>query len=207
MHTRRALLHLPLLALPLPAAKPKIDEYDPANIKLSHRMPIRSMTDDDLLFLKQLGIKWCRIEFGDSVDFAYMKAAQDRLSAYGMKIYSAVNYVYRKSRLQLGQPGKDQDIEEFNAFLVNCGKLGIPVTNIDWHPANTYTTNEVMTARGYKAREFNIDDFRKKVEKQAFDRGRPLPLIAAAFTALVPEIRSKPSIQSALSGLPASACM
>jgi len=170
MFARRAFLS----ALPLGAtaafAAPVIDEYDPANVKLSHRMPIRSMTDDDLLFLQQLGIRWCRIEFGEQAPFDFMKAAQERLARFNMKMYSAVHDAYRRTRLQLGQPGRDEDIEEFNRFLADCGKLGIPVANIDWHPANTYTTAEVMTPRGYKAREFNLADFRSKVEKQAFPR-------------------------------------
>src|SRR5712675_1909449 len=118
MLSRRTVFALPLAA----AAAPRLDEYDPGNIKISHRMPIRGMTDDDLMFLKQLGIRWCRIEFGDSAGFDYMKATQDRLAKFGMSIYSAVSYVYRKTRLQLGQPGRDEDIEEFNTFLRNCGK-------------------------------------------------------------------------------------
>jgi mannonate dehydratase len=130
-------------------------------------MPIRSMTDD---LCSNMGIRWCRIEFGEQATFDYMKSTVERLARFNMKIYSAVHYCYRRTRCQLGQPGRDQDIEEFNRFLVDCGRLDIPVTNIDWHPANTYTTAEVMTARGYKARQFKLDDFRSKVEKQAFDR-------------------------------------
>jgi len=168
MLSRRKLL--PLLAAPIFPAQRVIDEYDPANVKLSHRMPIRSMTDDDLRFLQQLGIRHARIEFGESASFEYMKGTQERLKGFGMTIYSAVHYAYRRTRLQLGQAGRDQDIDEFNRFLVDCGKLRIPVANIDWHPANTYTTAEVMTPRGYRARQFKLDDFRTKIEKQAFDR-------------------------------------
>jgi len=168
MLSRRNLL--PLLAARAFPAPRSIDEYDPANVKLSHRMPIRSMTDDDLLFLQQLGIRHARIEFGDTATFDYMKATQDRLKRFGMTIYSAVHYAYRRTRLQLGQAGRDQDIDEFNRFLVDCGKLRIPIANVDWHPANTYTTAEVMTPRGYRARQFKLDDFRTRIEKQAFDR-------------------------------------
>lgn len=167
MWTRRGLLTLPAFACG--ASKP-IDEYDPANIKLSHRMPIRSMTDADLQFLQQLGIRHARIEWGEAVTFDEMKATQERVRKFGMSIYSAVHSVYRKTRLQLGLAGRDEDIEVFQRFLTDCGRLRIPVTNIDWHPANTYTTAEVMTDRGYRARQFKLDDFRNKVEKQAFDR-------------------------------------
>ena len=168
MLSRRSLL--PLLVTPALAGPQLSDEYDPGNVKLSHRMPIRGMTDDDLLFLQQLGIRHARIEFGDTATFDYMRATQERLKRFHMTIYSAVHYAYRRTRLQLGQPGRDQDIEEFNRFLTDCGKLQIPVANIDWHPANTYTTSEVLTPRGYRARQFKLSDFRAKIEKQAFDR-------------------------------------
>ena len=67
-----------------------MDEYDPANIKISHRMTIRSMSDDDLLFLKQLGVRWARIEFGEEASFDYMRATQQRLDKFGMKIFNNV---------------------------------------------------------------------------------------------------------------------
>jgi len=38
------------------------------------------MTDDDLLFLQQLGIRWCRIEFGEQATFDYMKSTAERLA-------------------------------------------------------------------------------------------------------------------------------
>src|SRR5207249_5417767 len=63
----------------------------------------------------------------------------------------------------------DLDIEQYRAFLGHLGKLGIPVANYDFHPGNTYTTAQVER-RGYVAREFNLDDFRKRVEKQRFER-------------------------------------
>ena len=56
--------------------KKTIDEYDPGNIKLSHRQPIRGMSDDDLLFLKQIGMKWARVEFGNNAPFDYMDMYQ-----------------------------------------------------------------------------------------------------------------------------------
>ena len=43
------------------------------------------------------------------------------------------------------------------------------MASYDFHPGNTYTTN-IVERRGYKAREFDVSDFRNKVEKQMFDR-------------------------------------
>ena len=53
MLSRRAVLGFPLAAV----AAPRIGEHDPANIKISHRMPIRGMTDDDLAFLRRSALK------------------------------------------------------------------------------------------------------------------------------------------------------
>ena len=94
---------------------------------------------------------------------------QKRFERYGMRIFSAMHPAYRSLRIQLGQKGRDQDIEQYQTFLRNLGRLGIPVANYDFHPGNTYTTATVQR-RGYTAREFNLDDFRNRVEKQRFDR-------------------------------------
>jgi mannonate dehydratase len=110
------------------------------------------------------------LEFGEAdLSFDQLRAAKDRFARFGMRIYSGVHYSYRSTRVQLGQPGRDQDIETFCRFLRNIGKLEIPVSSYDFHPANTYTTN-VVQRRGYTAREFDEQDFRARVEKQAFAR-------------------------------------
>jgi mannonate dehydratase len=178
----RALVSSAALPALAPAAKPRIEEYDIGNIKLSHRMPIRSMNDEDLLFLQQIGVRWARIEFGNSADAATIKATQERLSKFGMKIYSAVHYAYREIDVQLGRGRRDELIETYCTFLKDCGQLGIPVANYDWHPANTYTTAEIMTPRRYKARQFKLSDFRSKIEKQAFDREYSADDIWATYT-------------------------
>ncbi len=163
-------------------AKAPIDEYEPGNIKLSHRMPIRSMNDEDLLFLQQIGVRWARIEFGNAAGYDMIKATQERLAKFGMKIYSGVHYAYRELDVQLGRGRRDQLIDTYCTFLKDCGKLGIPVANYDWHPANTYTTAEVMTQRGYKARQFKLADFRSKIEKQAFEKEYSAEDIWATYT-------------------------
>ena len=146
-----------------------IDENDPGNIKLARRIPW-NVTDDDLLFFKQIGLRWARLEYG-SEDPAVdkLRQVQQRFAGYGLRIHSAVQHAYRSLKIQLGQPGRDQDIETYRMFLRSLGELGIPVAAYDFHPANTYTTN-MVERRGYIAREFNLDDFRTKVEKQRFDR-------------------------------------
>jgi mannonate dehydratase len=139
-------------------------------IKLAHRLNASSVTDDDLLFLQQIGLEWVRLEFGEQpVSFETLRAAQQRYARFGMRIYSGVHYSYRSLRVQLGQPGRDQDIETYCQFLRDLGRLQIPVASYDFHPGNTYTTSFVQR-RGYTAREFDLDRFRSRVEKQEFGR-------------------------------------
>src|SRR5213596_3102849 len=108
------------------AERRAIDEYDPANIKLAHRVPAR-ISDDDLLFLKQIGMRWARVELGDeSAPLDLLRGIQQRYGRFGIQIYSAVHPVYRSLEIQLGRQGRDRDIETFQRFLRDLGRLGIP---------------------------------------------------------------------------------
>lgn len=166
---RRDFLKLPLAAGLLSAA-PQKDEYAPDNTKIATLINILKASDDDLLFLKQIGLRWIHADFGGESSYEAIKSQQDRLDRYGIKIHCAFIDSYRSTRLQLGQPGRDQDIEKFQTFIRNLGRAGIYSSKIDFHPGNTYTTKMIETPRGYRAREFSVDDFKTKGEKQRFER-------------------------------------
>ena len=171
---RRQFLSSALAAagMPLFAQKPatRMEESDPRNAKLCHRLDAKSITDDDLRFLQQIGLKWVRLEFGDGeVTLDALGAAQRRFAQFGMRIYSGVHYAYRSTKIQLGEPGRDRDIETYRRFLRDLGTLEIPIASYDFHPANTYTT-KMVEHRGYTAREFDLEDFRNRVERRQFDR-------------------------------------
>jgi hypothetical protein len=64
--------------------KPVTDEYDPANIKLAHRTPWNA-SDTELLFLKQIGLRWIRLEYGSQdphVDT--LRKVQQRFESFGL---------------------------------------------------------------------------------------------------------------------------
>ena len=177
---RRDLLRLPLaasaggalfsgLAPAQSRARIVLDEYDPSNLKLAHRVSA-NIADDDLLFLKQAGLRWARVEFGEAdVALDEIRATQQRFARYGVQIYSCVHYAYRSLDVQLGRPGRDRYIDMYRNFLRNLGRLGIPVSDYDFHPANTYTTS-MVERRGYSTRQFSVSDFREKIEKRQFER-------------------------------------
>ena len=180
MTSRRNFLGTGALFLQRPSKG--MGEDDPSNTKLAHRVNARSLTDEDLLFLQQIGLRWARVEFGEGdTPFESLQATQQRFARYGMRIFSCVHPAYRSLKIQLGQAGRDQDIETYRRFLRDMGQLGIPVASYDFHPANTYTTSNVQR-RGYTAREFKLADFRSKVEKQRFDREYSAEEIWANYT-------------------------
>ena len=55
---------------------------DPGNAKLCHRLDAKSVTDDDLRFLQQIGLEWVRLEFGEGdITLDTLRAAQQRFSS------------------------------------------------------------------------------------------------------------------------------
>jgi mannonate dehydratase len=150
--------------------KDVISEDDPANLKVGHIMNW-NVSDDFLLFCKQIRLKWARLMFNADYDPGVdkIRAVQKRFESFGVRIYSSAHFSYRSLKIQTGQPDRDKDIETYQKFLRSIGKLGILAASYDFHPANTYTTS-FIEHRGYKTRQFSVKDFREKVEKPAFDR-------------------------------------
>ena len=155
--------------LALPAAAFAIGEYDAGNVKLAHRTPWNA-SDDELLFLKQIGLRWVRLEYGgEDPGVDALSRVQKRFARFGLGIYGAVHNAYRSLKIQLGQAGRDADIETYRTFLRSLGALGIPVAPYDFHPGNTYTTADRRAARLPRAR----------VQPGRFSRqGRKAPLRA-----------------------------
>lgn len=166
------------------SSRKKIDEYDPANLKVCHRYKA-SWVEEEMLFLKQIGVKWVRVEFAATEgSYDQMLAIQQKLAKYDIQIFSATHPSYSTKLVGLGLPGRDKDIETYQEFLRNLGKLKIPVAAYSFHVATTYGTGTVER-RGYTARQFDLNDFRTKVEKQMFDKEYSAEEIWSAYTYLM----------------------
>jgi mannonate dehydratase len=156
---------------PLAVSRPSHpDEDTEEGTKIAVKIFVPRTTNEDLLFLRQIGLRWLHADFGTNASYEDIRRARERFAQYDLKIDCALNETYRSLKIQLGQPGRDEDIDKFNTFLTDCGRLGIRTAHIDFHPGNTYTTNMVTTPRGYMARQFSVADFRQKVEERRFDR-------------------------------------
>ena len=112
------------MALPS-AGRTAIDEHDPSNIKLCRRLR-SDIADEDLLFLKQIGLRWARVNFLGNADLDYLATTQKRYESHGIKIFSGVHYAYRELELQLGKPGRVKHIETYQGFLAESRKARYP---------------------------------------------------------------------------------
>lgn len=75
----------------------RLDEFDLANTKIAHSVSSR-LTDDDILFLKQIGMRWARVEFGEEeVPFEKLRAIHEPFAKQGIGIYSCVQSAYRSN--------------------------------------------------------------------------------------------------------------
>ena len=86
--SRRDILTLSMAAMAAPgAAQPRkvIDELDPANIKISHRVSIR-VSDGDLLFLKQIGLRFFRAEIPRDASLDEITREKERFARFGISI-------------------------------------------------------------------------------------------------------------------------
>lgn len=191
---RRDILKLPLMAaaygmLPGSAkalATPSPEhttEDEPEGTKIGVMVSVPHANNDELLFLKQIAVRWVHADFGPTPpSYELIQSTRERFAEYGLKIDCALSQGYRTQKIQLGLPGRDEDIDKFNDFLTSCGRLGIRTSHIDFHPGNTFTTNEIVTSRGLRVREFSVEDFRQKIEQPMFDRDYSADDIWANYT-------------------------
>ena len=99
-------------------------------------------TDEQLLFIKQMGVKYVFVIFKDEhTDYDSVMRFKERLSKFDLTITDAGNvHLYKNDKIHLGLPGRDEAIEAYNNFNRVLGKAGIPVVYMTWEPNQVLTT-------------------------------------------------------------------
>lgn len=76
-------------------------------------------------------------------DFESLRQTRDRFAAAGFKLEALEGDEFDMSRIKLGLPGRDEDIEKYQSMLRNMGKLEIPLlcynfmAGIGWYRTRT----------------------------------------------------------------------
>ena len=114
-------------------------------------------TDDDLLFLKQLGAEYVSVastpELRTAEGFLQIK---QRYASAGITVWNIGNTsVHNMQEVTLNLPGRDAKIEEYKTYLRNLGKAGIYYTTYA-HIGNGIWSSGRGSCRGAPAREFDM---------------------------------------------------
>jgi mannonate dehydratase len=120
---------------------------------------IYELTDDKLVFAKQLGAKDIivhspvlpgKFPLGENYyEFRRLLMLRTRVEAAGLKL-EAIENIPRDwyLKVMLGLPGRDEQIENFCETLRNMGKAGIPILGYHFCPAGVWRTCRDTPWRG-----------------------------------------------------------
>jgi mannonate dehydratase len=115
-------------------------------------------TDDDLLYLKEIGAEYVSVgappELRTAEGFIQIK---QRYASAGITVWNIGNTsVHNMEAVTLNLPGRDAKIEEYKNYLRNLGKAGIHYTTYA-HMGNGIWSSGRGSCRGASAREFDMD--------------------------------------------------
>lgn len=87
---------------------------------------VSDYTDEQLLFIKQMGVKYVYVIFKDEhTDYDSVMRTKERLDKFGLEITDAGNvHLYKSDKIHLGLPGRDEAIEAYNQFKPDSWKSG-----------------------------------------------------------------------------------
>src|SRR6202522_957338 len=114
-------------------------------------------SDDDLLFLKQMGAEYVSVASTPDLRTAegFMQIKK-RYADAGITVWNIGNSsVHNMPEVTLNLPGRDQKIEEYKEYIRNLGQAGIYYTTYA-HMGNGIWNSGRATIRGSGARVFDL---------------------------------------------------
>ena len=106
-----------------------------SKIKVQSKV-VSDYTDEQLLFIKQMGVKYVYVMFKDEhTDYDSVMKFLERLKKFDLTVTDTGNvHLYKNDKIHLGLPGRDEAIEAYNRFNRILGKAQIPVAYMTWEP-------------------------------------------------------------------------
>ncbi|WP_349672104.1 mannonate dehydratase [Lacrimispora sp.] len=127
---------------------------------------VSDYTDEQLLFIKQMGVKYVYVIFKDEhTDYDSVMKFLERLKKYDLTVTDAGNvHLYKNDKIHLGLPGRDEAIEAYNRFNRILGKAQIPVVYMTWEPNQVLTTRfgEGKETRGGIGRIVDLEELKTR---------------------------------------------
>src|SRR3984957_4263881 len=128
-------------------------------IKLCAQAPAKP-TDDDLLFLNQMGAEY--VSVGSTPDLRTAEGflqIKKRYADAGITVWNIGNTsVHNMPEVTLNLPGRDQKIEEYKQYLRDLGQAGIYYTTYAHMGNGIWSSNQEKTRGGAPARAFHQEN-------------------------------------------------
>ena len=118
-------------------------------------------SDDDIQFVKQLGIEWVMTGIRDPQDHTAENyiALRERFERHGLKIYRlANNRCHNMPQVTLNLPGRDEKIQEYLQYIRNLGAAGIHYSTYAHMGNGIWHSGREEIRGGALARAFHVDD-------------------------------------------------
>ena len=139
-------------------------------MKLGLMLPVNS--DIQWTLAKQLGVKKIITKaapelsgLADPSDFNALKTVRDRFADAGLELYALEGDEFDMSRIKLGLPGRDEDIEKYCKMLSNMGRLGLKLlcynfmAGVGWFRSR----NDLLERGGALTSGFDLRDINNDV--------------------------------------------
>jgi mannonate dehydratase len=112
------------------------------------------VTHERLTFAKQLGVAGVQLHSpvipGEQRwEVADLRWLRERCEGYGLRLEAIENTPFHfYDKAMLGLPGRDEQIEHYQATLRNLGAAGIPILGYHWMPNGVWRTSFQTKGRG-----------------------------------------------------------
>ena len=130
-------------------------------------------SDDELLFLRQLGLSHCYTWLPDELtNYEHLGTLVDQVTRAGLTLYNVGSMSVAKSpNIHLGTSDRDRDIARFAELLRLLSRAGIYTTTFTWEPDQVWSS-PASASRFAKARHVDLDD----LKSHPFTHGREYSL-------------------------------
>ncbi|NMA39965.1 MAG: TIM barrel protein [Lentisphaerae bacterium] len=149
-------------------------------MKLGLMLPVKP--DLQWTLASQLGVKYAVTKaapelsgLADPSDFNALKTVRDRFSEAGFELYALEGDEFDMTRIKMGLPGRDEDLEKYRKMLLNMGRLGLKLlcynfmVGIGWYRSrNDLKERGGALTSGFDIREIDNDVELKISEEQVW---------------------------------------
>jgi mannonate dehydratase len=112
------------------------------------------LTDEKLRFAAQLGVTGVQMNTpklpGEHRwEEADLRQLVEKCRSYGLTLEAIENVpIHFYDKAMLGLPGRDEQIEHYQATIRNIGRAGIPILGYHWMPNSVWRTSVTAPGRG-----------------------------------------------------------